>query len=97
VDVGLAGKIKRSNDALNRIWKSRRYSPIAGRESKIVMAYLVAINVAPFTIYHNDLNIVGDLLPRDGEGSVNVLLGHQNSKTNKLSTTAILQCKIAIT
>jgi hypothetical protein len=63
----------------------------------MVTGYSIAIDVAPFTTYRDIQKIVGDLLPANGEGLVNVLLGRNNSAGNDFPNTAVLQSKIGAT
>ena len=95
VSTGLAREIKDAHETLYQIWKPRPNSPTAGLESKMVTGYSIAIDVAPFTTYRDIQKIVGDLLPANGEGLVNVLLGRNNSAGNDFPNTAVLQSKMA--
>jgi len=95
VSTGLAREIKDAHETLYKIWKPRPNSPTAGLESKMVTGYSIAIDVAPFTTYRDIQKIVGDLLPANGEGLVNVLLGRNNSAGNDFPNTAVLQSKMA--
>jgi len=61
----------------------------------MVTGYSIAIDVAPFTTYRDLQKILGDLLPANGEGLANILMGRNNSAGNDFPNTAVLQSKIA--
>jgi len=63
----------------------------------VVKGYSVAIDVAPFTTYHDTQKIVGDLLPKNGEGLVNILMVRNNSAENAFPNTVVLQSRMANT
>ena len=51
--------------------------------------------MAPFKTYRDLQEIVGDLLPKRGEGLVNMLMCRNNSAVSNFPNTAVLQSKMA--